>query len=81
MMLGGSVQAWYDESIPLEEMYSVDMQSPWFKSLYNIALRKKNLPLPWLSDALELCLWATISNDARHNAETKQRLGLSSTWL
>ena len=55
MMLGGSVQIWYDESIPLEEMYSADMQSSWFKSLCHIALRKKKLPLPSLSHALQHC--------------------------
>ena len=27
MMLGGSVQLWYDESIPLEKMYRGNMQS------------------------------------------------------
>ena len=49
---------WYDESIPLEEMYSVNMQSPLGKSL-----QQPKVAIIYTIVILQFCGWSTMSNN------------------
>ena len=62
MMLGSLVQLWYDKSIPLEEMYSVDMQSSLCKSSGR-CLQQPKITIIYAIVVLQFCGWSTMSND------------------
>ena len=55
---------WYDESIPLEEMYSVEMQSSLCKSLNN-RLQQPKVAIIYTVIILQFCGWSTMANDVQ----------------
>ena len=62
VMLDCSVQLWYDKSIPLEEIYSVDMQSSLCKSLGR-CLQQPKISIIYTIVVLQSCGWSTMPND------------------
>ena len=62
MMLGCSVELWYDESIPLEEMYSMDMQLSLCKPSGR-CVQQPQITIIYTIVVLHFSGWSTMSND------------------
>ena len=62
IILGISVQLWYDESIPLEEMYSVDTQLSSCKSSGD-HLQDGKVAFLYTVVVLQYCRLSMMSND------------------
>ena len=69
-MLVGSIQVCYDESIVLEEMYSVEMQLSSCKPSGNCSQEPK-VSILCIVVVLQFWRWSTMSNDVHESAKTQ----------